>query len=133
MKRVANSILGYSMLLILFGLSTGFNLFTHICLMSGEAKTATTEMAMDCCGNPLPAAPVELEANCCIDEVYFVKFDFNGATERIFSSFVMANPAPVCAFAPEYKPVPELESVVIALPPPKIGNDKLADLSVFRI
>lgn len=133
MKRIARPLAGYLMMFILFGVSTGFNLFTHICLMSGEQMVATQEETTDCCAKELPPVKTTVESNCCIEEVHFIKFDYTAAFQKYFeheavTTPVMGNIVP----APE-TPVMHAQASACNLPPPRTGNDLLAEISVFRI
>lgn len=81
MKRL-RAIFGMMLLVLLFGITSGFNLFTHLCLMTGESGVAPVSMSMDCCGNQLPDAPVTLSMNCCIEKSQFIKFEYSGSVQN---------------------------------------------------
>ena len=120
---------------ILFVASTGFTLFSHICLME-EKETITTQKMPDCCAKE-PIATAEKEglnsSNCCIDNSTYLKFDFTGATQRglEFSDL----PLFITIFNSESVNISTTFTGYIFkdLPPPLSGRNILLNKQVFRI
>jgi len=123
----------FSLLLVLFATSSGFAVFSHLCLMSGDRDIATQEEATDCCASePVPAEAV-LSGDCCVEDVYFIKFDFTAKPQE--SQLAVYVVLTEIVFQETLLPIENNKALACAvyLPPPRDGNDRLAELSVFRI
>lgn len=120
---------------ILFVASTGFTLFSHICLME-EKETVSTQKTESCCAKE-PIAVTDTEglnsSNCCIDNSTYLKFDFTGATQRVLEF----------SDVPQFITILNAEPVNISstftgfifkdLPPPLSGRNILLNKQVFLI
>lgn len=133
MKQMARPLAGYLMLIILFGVSTGFRVFSHICLMSGERAVTAQEEMSDCCAKEFPAAPFTLRSNCCIEEAYFIKLDYTGSTQEVLSAKLPAETSPLIDLHPALAESVVLTGALLSLPPPRIATDRQATICVFRI
>lgn len=116
---------------MLFIASTGFTLFSHMCLMDGEKRISTQKMD-DCCSHP-DTKSAEINSNCCIDNSTFLKFDYSGFTQRNFDF----TPLDFTELVVNYDVEPLLSKNVFPvfqnLPPPDSGKDILLNKQVFRI
>ena len=120
---------------ILFVASTGFTLFSHICLM-GETQMVSTQKMDDCCAKePLLETSAEglNSSNCCIDNSTYLKFDFTGATQRslefsdvpLFTAIINVEPENISTTFSGF--------IFKDLPPPLSGRNILLNKQVFLI
>lgn len=125
----------YLMTAILFVASTGFTLFSHICLMD-EKETVSTQKMADCCAKePITSSDTEglNSSNCCIDNSTYLKFDFTGATQRALEF------SDIPLFITIFNAEPENISTAFSgfifkdLPPPLSGRNILLNKQVFLI
>lgn len=121
------------MLVTLTGVSTGFTLMQHICLMDCSPNSAVSEEVMDCCADSKPVSDVCVEQSCCSEELSFVKFDFSALTQQP-SDFVAL---PV-SMLPEIsvsaaQDTDDLSTCKTTHPPPLLTTEFLAYLSIYRI
>ncbi len=121
------------MVIIVFAVTTGFNLFSHFCFMGGSQEISTSEIH-SCCSLEPVATSQQLTSKCCDDGVHFIKLDF---TTVVAKYQVHQELLPVMAFITEYlsddvvlnKP----DLIYNNLPPPKSGREILTTHQVFRI
>lgn len=121
------------MLTTMLGISSGFTLINHMCLMSGEREMSMQESDMDCCAAEKPEADACIEADCCLEMVSFIKFDFSALMQH---DLLIWHPAISAeAEAPTFLPaqVSLASGYEQNLPPPLLVSERLAGISVFRI
>ncbi len=116
---------------MLFIASTGFTLFSHICLMDGEKRVSTQKME-DCCAHP-DTKSTELNANCCIDNSTFLKFDYSGFTQKPFEITPLNFTELVVMVEVEQTISTHVFPASQDLPPPNSGRDILVNKQVFLI
>jgi len=133
MNGMARPIAGYLLLFILFGVSSGFRVFSHICLMSGERGVTGQEEISDCCAKELPPAKTTLASNCCIEEAHFIKFDYTASTQEVLTAEMPAESASLPDLSALETTADAPVGVLVSLPPPRTANARLAYISVFRI
>ena len=120
---------------ILFVASTGFTLFSHICLME-EKETITTQKMADCCAKePITTTDTEglNSSNCCIDNSTYLKFDFTGATQRVLEFSDAPHFITIFDSEPENFSTTYSGYIFKDLPPPLSGRNILLNKQVFRI
>ncbi len=121
------------MMAILFVASTGFSVFTHICIMSGDEEVSVQEIDSCCKMNEEPA-DVTIESDCCSGNSHFYKLDFTGIKERFQpppQSVVIAFYSQIISFK---ESLPGNTILTYNdLQPPKTGRDILSYKQVFRI
>ncbi len=133
MRSIVNKILAAWMVIVVFAVTTGFNLFSHICLMGGDHEISTTEIA-SCCSLQPKASDFQLNTKCCDDEIQFIKLDF---TTIVTKFQAQSENLPLIAFYSDdlMDVVDEHQTNLIYnnLPPPKSGREILTTNHVFRI
>ena len=135
MKVVMKNLSIYLMTAILFVASTGFTLFSHICLMD-EKQTVSAQKMEDCCvKETLPDASAEglNSSNCCIDNSTYLKFDFTGATQRVLEFSDIPLFITIINVEPENISTTFSGFIFKDLPPPLSGRNILLNKQVFRI
>ncbi len=121
------------MLAILFAVSSGFTLFSHVCFMGG-AREISSKQIISCCSAETQTAASQLSSDCCNDDVRFIKFDF---TSLISQHQAQQHILPAdFLISSVYNGNEELTSSILYynnLPPPKSGREILSSIKVFRI
>lgn len=121
------------MVVILFAVNTGFQLFSHICFMGGGQEVSPTEIASCCAHEPVIAAHT-LSSSCCDDDTQFIKMDLTTLVSVyqghpiLFSVIVADMIQHQVATGDD-----NLAFVFDQYPPPKPGRDILSLNQVFRI
>ncbi len=121
------------MVAIIFAATTGFNVFTHVCFMSGNKEISVKEIDLCCKTNEEPADD-EIKANCCLQDSGFYKLDFTALKEKL----QLQKQKIVIAYYLQFPPLEEKYFDILIpnyndLPPPKSGRDVLSHKQVFRI
>ncbi|HNV97957.1 MAG TPA: hypothetical protein PKL06_01230 [Chitinophagales bacterium] len=121
------------MLILLIGVTSGFTLMQHICLMACSNESTSSIEMDDCCGESKPDADRCIEQSCCTEQVSFVKFDYTALAQQQaqFMSLPVDNlPLPL-VLAKLSEQVVSWQTT--AHPPPLHTGEFLALVSVFRI
>ncbi len=120
---------------ILFVASTGFTLFSHICLMDKKQTVSTQKMDSCCAKEPITSSKTEglNSSNCCIDNSTYLKFDFTGATQKSLEFSDIPLFILTFNYATESLNASLSDITFHDLPPPHSGRDILLDIQVFRI
>lgn len=134
MKPVVRKISALLMVSVLFAVTTGFNLFSHICFMGeGEKQVSTSEIISCCSSTPVPTN-YKISATCCDDDVSFIKLDI---TTVVAKQQFQQELLPVDIFTTNEIFDSEIsfsqDLIFDQLPPPKSGRDILTTKRVFRI
>lgn len=133
MLKAAKNITAGLMMAILFAVSSGFTLFSHVCLMGGNQEISSKEI-VSCCSDETQNTTTQLSSDCCNDHIQFIKFDFTSLTTQYqlqhqFISTDLISLSLNTGFE-------ELNSSFLFfnnLPPPKSGREILSSKQVFRI
>ena len=120
------------MAVLVFLTSSGFAVYYHSCLMSGDREVRMHQIASCCVHDPNPS-PAEIDASCCYDNTGYLKIDFNASqdvhhpVQPVFCSVV--------AIIPDAAKDLQFHSAGIYkdLPPPKDGRTLLAENNILRI
>lgn len=118
---------------ILFVVSSGFTLFSHVCLMGGEKEISSRQIE-SCCSSEAPATESRLSADCCDDEVQFIKFDFISVTVQYqLNHQFVATDFVIDHFVSDSEEINTSLLFYHNLPPPKTGREILSYNRAFRI
>lgn len=141
MKFIAKQIIASFLLLVLMVSTTGFSVFSHICLMNGNKTTQVSEPVSSCCEgtekheDETPAAVINNE-DCCVDDVTYIKFTFEALRDNVQHSelFFVAFDYPVLTFQDFANETFVADNKHAQnLPPPKPGRDILLQTDLLRI
>jgi hypothetical protein len=121
--------------------SIGMSVYSHFCSKDGIEQSYFIQQEHHCevITKKLPACcqkeSVEMEKDCCSDEVHFIQADFDYFQQLSTFSFVpFAVPTAVYELTVEPVIVAEISTYNLANPPPKLsGKEILIKNQVFRI
>lgn len=141
MKIIAKQIIASFLLLVMLVSTTGFSVFSHICLMNGNKTTQVAEPVSSCCAatekHEDEKAPIEIKnVECCVNDITYIKFNFDAlrGNAQHPELFFVALDYPVLTFLDFANETFVADNKHAQnLPPPKPGRDILLQSDLLRI
>ncbi|MFN0276018.1 MAG: HYC_CC_PP family protein [Chitinophagales bacterium] len=137
---MGNQIVASFLLLVLLVSTTGFSVFSHMCLMNGNVSKDVTEQVSSCCETSQTQKADDchdniVQATCCVNDITYIKFSFDALREDINTIELQAEHFELLSISMN-SPVTEntfTKLFAINLPPPKPGRDILLQTDLLRI